>query len=206
MPFAGKCAHQEGQRYPVFWKCFSPSSLCEVASCRAFFEWFAEFPLWQACLLCKKIMRIHLRIRWSQNPDQLVHAKKRIRIRRGASWRSTTHLNNITFVVQLYTFFAPSIKVGASAVPVFCSRAHGVCLYAFKGKSSLANYEEVCPRPWTCRGKDAKSRGTDILGRGKGIKRNARDYVCWKRFGTMAALGFSKKPFDRKLPLTNNYS
>ena len=54
MPFAGKCAHQEGQRYPVFWKCFSPSSVCEVASCRAFLGWFAEFPLWQACLLCKK--------------------------------------------------------------------------------------------------------------------------------------------------------
>ena len=46
---------------------------------------------------------------------------------------------------------------------------------SFKGKSSF--YEEVCPRPWTCRGKDAKSRGTDILGRGKDIKRSARDYV-----------------------------
>ena len=35
-----------------------------------------------------------------------------------------------------------------------------------------------CPKPWTCRGKDAKSRGTDILGRG--IKRRARDYVLLK--------------------------
>ena len=38
---------------------------------------------------------------------------------------------------------------------------------SFKGKSSsLANYEEVCPWPWTS-GKDVKSRGTDILGFGK---------------------------------------
>ena len=151
-PFAGKCAHQEGQRYPVFWKCFSLNSVCEVVSCRAFFGWFAEFPLWQACLLCKKIMHIHLRIRWSRNLDQLVRAKKRIRIRRGA----------------------------------------------WPGRSSLANYEEVCPRPWTFRGKDAKSGG------GKGIKRSARDYVCSKRFGTMTASAFYEKPFDRKPPLTKN--
>ena len=44
MPFAEKCAHQGGQRCPVFWKCFSPSSLCEVVSCRVFFG-CAEFPL-----------------------------------------------------------------------------------------------------------------------------------------------------------------
>ena len=66
---------------------------------------------------------------------------------------------------------------GPRAVPVFCLRGMFGLLGAisFKGKSSF--YEEVCPRPWTCRGKDAKSRGTDILGRGKGIKRSARDYV-----------------------------
>ena len=29
---------------------------------------------------------------------------------------------------------------------------------------------------------------------------------CWKRFGTMTASAFSETPFDRKPPLTKNYS
>ena len=69
------------------------------------------------------------------------------------------------------------------SVPVFCSRGMFGLLGAisFKGKSGKIMKE--CAQG---RGHPVES-GTDVLGRGKDIKRSTRDYVCSKRFGTMTA-------------------
>ena len=144
-------------------------------------------------------MHLHLRIGWSQNLDQLVHAKKRMRIRRGASWRSTMFLKytNCCTPVSL-----PRLRLG----PVWSQfSVHGVLYVRIYWciQRQVKQIMKKCARPWTSRGKDAKSRGTDIVGGGKDIKRSARDYMsCSKRFGTMTASAFSETPFDRKPPLT----